>query len=370
MERSVLQGLAAFRWGAWLWMATVLLVSRDQLDRPVVAIALVGVALAVTIADTVLLRTDVTSLCRPGPVLLELAVAAALVVGDGFVYGPDHAFSTSQSLGSVWPLAGILGAGVALGPVGAALSGITIGLCRVAAVAVNGAPIDSGGKVLSLTNTIVFYALGGAAAGYLARLLRRAEGEISAARAREEVARTLHDGVLQTLAIVERRATDPALARMAREQERDLREYLFGIARAGAPLAAGDAGHTDVGPPLRAAAARCEDHFGSRVQVVVADDLPDLPPAHVSALAGAAGEAMVNAGKHGAASKVLVYVEPSEDGGVFCSVKDDGAGFDTATTPEGVGLSRSIRGRMAEVGGRVEVRSAPGQGTEVLLWLP
>ncbi len=368
MERSVLQGLAAFRWGAWLWMATVLLVSRDQLDRPVLAISLVGLALAVTIGDTILLRTDVARLCRPGPVLVELTVAAALVVGDGLVYGPDHAFSTSQSLGSVWPLAGILGSGVALGPVGAAASGVAIGLCRVAAAVVNGAPIDSGGKVLSLTNTVVFYALGGAAAGYLARLLRRAEKEISAARAREEVARTLHDGVLQTLAIVERRATDPALARMAHEQERELRDYLFGVAKAGAANTTSDNG--DVGPPLRAAAAKCEDHYGSRVQVVVADDLPDLPPAKVAALAGAAGEAMVNAGKHGGAGKVLVYVEPSDDGGVFCSIKDDGSGFDPATTPEGVCLSRSIRGRMAEVGGRVEVQSSPGRGTEVLLWLP
>jgi len=158
------------------------------------------------------------------------------------------------------------------------------------------------------------------------------------------------------------------LARMAREQERELREYLFGAARASAGAATGT--DTDVGPPLRAAAARCEDHYGARVQVLVADDLPDLAPANVAALAGAAGEAMVNAGKHGAASKVLVYVEPSDGGGVFCSVKDDGSGFDPATTAEGVGLSRSIRGRMAEVGGRVDVKSAPGQGTEVVLWLP
>jgi signal transduction histidine kinase len=352
-------------------MATVLLVSREQLERPAVALALVGLALAVTIADTVLLRTDFARLCRPGPVLVELAVGAVLVVSDGLVYGPDHAFSTSQSLGSVWPLAGILGAGVALGPVGAAISGIAIGLGRVGAVLLNGAPIDSGGKVLSLTNTVVFYALGGAAAGYLARLLRRAEREISAARAREEVARTLHDGVLQTLAIVERRATDPALARMAREQERELRDYLFGVARAGGAGGAGAGGvDTDVGPPLRAAAARCEDAFGARVQVLVADDLQDLPAASVSALAGAAAEAMVNAGKHGRASKVLVYVEPHADGGVFCSVKDDGSGFDVASTAEGVGLSRSIRGRMAEVGGRVEISSSPGQGTEVVLWLP
>ena len=106
------------------------------------------------------------------------------------------------------------------------------------------------------------------------------------------------------------------------------------------------------------------------MQVLVADDLPPLPAAAVDAIAGAAGEALTNAGKHGRASKVLVYVEPNEGGGVFCSVKDDGGGFDPAATTEGVGLTRSIRGRMDEVGGRVEVMSAPGRGTEVLLWLP
>ncbi len=92
--------------------------------------------------------------------------------------------------------------------------------------------------------------------------------------------------------------------------------------------------------------------------------------AAVAALTGAAGEALVNAGKHGRASKVQVYVEPEEGGGVFCSVKDDGVGFDPASTVEGVGLSRSIRGRVTDAGGRVEIVSAPGDGTEVLLWLP
>ncbi|MDP8936674.1 MAG: hypothetical protein M3O23_02905 [Actinomycetota bacterium] len=363
MERSALQGLAAFRWGAWLWMATVLLVSRGDLEHPWLALGLVGLALGVTVTHTVLLRTNPGALCRPVPVAAELTVAATLVLCDGVAYGSGHAFSTSQSLGSVWPLAGILNAGVAFGPMLAAGSGMLIGLARVGAVLLNGASIDTGERILSVVNTTVFYALGGAAAGYLARLLRRAEAEISAARAREEVARTLHDGVLQTLAVVERRATDPQLSRLAREQERELRDWLFGSSQREGVVA-------DVGTALRAAAARFEDSFGGRAQVLVADDLPPLEPAAMAALTGAAGEALVNAGKHGRASKVQVYVEPDEAGGVFCSVKDDGVGFDPGTTVEGIGLSRSIRGRVAEVGGRVEVVSAPGDGTEVLLWLP
>jgi signal transduction histidine kinase len=375
MERSVLQGLAAFRWGAWLWMATVLLVSRGDLARPWLAVVLAGAALAVTAADTVLLRRDPDALLRPGPLAAELVVGASLVLCDGWAYGPDHAFSTSQSLGSVWPLAGILGAAVAAGPLAGVAAGITLGLARVGATLANGAEVDTGGKVLSLTNTVVFYALGGAATGYVARLLRRAESQISAARAREEVARTLHDGVLQTLAVVERRTADPGLARLAREQERELREYLFGVAAQrgdggnGAGATVGPGGG-DLGTALRAAAARFEDSFGGRAQVLVAEDLPSLPPERVAALAGAAGEALMNAGKHGRAGRVTVFVEPADDGGVFCSVKDDGRGFDPVTTPPGQGLTHSIRERMEEAGGRADVNSRPGAGTEVCLWLP
>jgi signal transduction histidine kinase len=193
-------------------------------------------------------------------------------------------------------------------------------------------------------------------------LLRRAEREISAARAREELARTLHDGVLQTLAVVERRADDPALARLAREQERELREYLFGSGLAS--IGAGG----DLGSALRASAGRFEQSFGGRVDVLVADDLPDLGREAIDALAGAVGEALTNAGKHGAADRVTVFVEPAERG-VFCSVKDNGRGFDIATTHEGIGLTRSIRGRLSEAGGRVEVRSRPGDGAEVCLWI-
>jgi signal transduction histidine kinase len=362
MERAVLQALAAFRWVAWGWMAVVVLLSGDDLDHPVVAVGLVTAALALTAGWASAWRWRPSFLCSRVAVVAELGLGAALVLFDGWVFGQGHAFSTSQSLGSVWPLVGVLAAGVAFGPWAGAIGGVALGLCRVAATLWNGESVDTAGRVLSLVNTAVLYTLSGVLAGYLFRLLVRAEREVSAARAREEVARTLHDGVLQTLALVERRAGDEALARLAREQERELREFLFGAGarRDGA----------DVETALRAAAARFEGTFGGRVDVVVAEDIPALSGRRVAAVAGAVGEALTNAGKHGAATRVTVYAEPTDDGGLFCSVKDDGGGYDTAAVPDGIGLSRSVRGRMAELGGRAEVVSAPGFGTEVRLWVP
>jgi signal transduction histidine kinase len=362
MERAIVQVLAAFRWAAWAWMAAVLLVSRHDLLRPWLAVLLVGAALAVTAAATWAFRQRMELALAPGLVGAELAVGAALVLCDGWAYGGGHAFSTSQSLGSVWPLVGILAAGVAVGPWAGLVAGGLLGAARVGATFANGIRTFDTGRVLSLTNTVFLYCLAGVAAGAVARLLRRSEREISAARAREELTRTLHDGVLQTLAVVERRAEDPALARLAREQERELRAFLYGQRPAGTSR--------DLGTALRATAARFEDHFGGRVDVIVADDVPAASPERVEALAAAVGEALVNAGKHGRATVVTVYVEPADEGGLFCSVKDNGGGFDVAATPEGIGLSTSIRGRIEELSGSVEVVSRPTAGTEVCLWLP
>jgi signal transduction histidine kinase len=364
MERSVVRGLAVFRWAAWAWMALVLLLGRNQLrpGREVAAVVLVASALGITVLTTALLRIRPAQLLHPAVVLAELAVGIALLIGDGIVYEEGHVFSTQQSLGVAWPLFGVLSAGVAFGALGGAVAGTTVGAARLAGTLSNGVALDeiTGGRVASHITTTLVHALAGAMVGYVVGLLRRAEREVSTARAREEIARTLHDGVLQTLAVVERRATDPDLARLAREQERELREWLLGSV----PTQA-----SGLAPALRQAAARFEDAYGGRAEVLVPDDLPPLDQEATAALAGAVGEALANAGKHGAATKATVYVEPA-GGGVFCSVKDDGGGFDPATTPEGMGIRGSIRERMTEVGGRVEISAAADRGTEVRLWLP
>lgn len=352
LERGVLGGLAVFRGVAWVWMAVVLYVSRTELRHPAAAWALCALALAVTLAAGAASRWRPGLLLAPWAVVGEVALGAGLLLADGWVYGGPH----RQSLGSAWPVAGVLSAGVAAGPLGGIAAGVACGLGRY-----GGTLLDERGSpgLLSLLTTVVTYSLAGGAAGLVAQRLRQAQDEIAAARAREEVARTLHDGVLQTLAVVQRRSTDAELAALARTQERELREYLFGVDRAPGDLLG----------ELRHVATVAGGRHGLDVEVTVVDDPGPVPAPVVAALSGAVGEALTNAARHGAAGRAVVFVDPGDDD-VTVSVNDDGHGFDPARVVEGVGLSRSIRGRVDEVGGTVEVDSAPGRGTEVRLIVP
>jgi signal transduction histidine kinase len=272
----------------------------------------------------------------------------------------------------VWPLAVVLTAGVAYGGPGGLVTGLAVGLAGATGeYAFLAGLVDDRDRVLAVSSSIVLYGLSGAVAGFLAVRLRQAERRIAVARARDEVARTLHDGVLQTLAIVQRRAGDTDLVALAREQEHELREFLFSIEPGTdrAVTGAGDdpADPTDLGARLRAVGAEAERRYGLRSAVVLPGPLAAVPDRVAAAVAGAVSEALTNAAKHGAAGHATIYAEPGDDGGLFCSVKDDGRGFDPAATPEGVGLSRSIRGRLAEVGGSVSVESRPGRGAEVIM---
>ena len=177
---------------------------------------------------------------------------------------------------------------------------------------------------------------------------------------REEMARVLHDGVLQTLAVITRRSADENLRALAADQERELRAFV-------------SAQHH--GPaPLTAALGQIVDTVLRRhrlaVELVVAEDLPDIDDVSVGALTGAVGEALVNVAKHSGADRVVVFVEPGlGDGEVFCSVRDNGIGFDVEEAQSGLGLRHSIRGRIEEIGGRVEIDTKTGRGTEVRLWV-
>jgi signal transduction histidine kinase len=196
----------------------------------------------------------------------------------------------------------------------------------------------------------------------LVRSLTEERAERIRSQERAEMAAHLHDSVLQTLALVQQRAEDPrAVAALARRQERELRAWLSRRepAESEAPRLAA---------ALEQAASEVERDHGVAVEVVAVGDA-DLD-ARGEALVAAAREAMVNAAKFGGGSTVDVYAE-ALDGEIQVYVRDRGPGFAPAEVPgDRRGVRESIVGRMARHGGRAEIHSLPGAGTEVELTMP
>jgi signal transduction histidine kinase/phage shock protein PspC (stress-responsive transcriptional regulator) len=174
---------------------------------------------------------------------------------------------------------------------------------------------------------------------------------------RADVAAHLHDSVLQTLALIQKHAHEPReVVKLARSQERDLRGWLYDdVADDPSSFAAA----------LKKAAAEIEDAHGVPVDVVTVGDtaIDD----RIRAVLKAAREAAVNAAKHSGADKVDIFAEVEADE-VELFVRDRGGGFDPTSVPDDrLGVRRSIVGRMERHGGSAEIRSKPGEGTEVRL---
>lgn len=194
------------------------------------------------------------------------------------------------------------------------------------------------------------------------RLSRRAARERSErirSDERAEVAAHLHDSVLQTLALIQRRGDDPReVAALARRQERELRLWLSG--RSERP-------DVELMAALRAAAAAVEIEQAVEIEVVTSGEWPLDDRA--TALLGAAREAMANAARHAGVDRVAVFAEVA-DGRIEVFVRDRGNGFDVDAVPaDRRGVRESIVGRMRRAGGRATISSGPESGTEVELSL-
>lgn len=186
--------------------------------------------------------------------------------------------------------------------------------------------------------------------------LQQAREEKVRADERADMAAHLHDSVLQTLALIQKRADDPkTVATLARKQERELRTWLYGdVIREETVKAA-----------LLAAAAEVDDERDIPIEVVCVGDC-DLT-ADLAAMIRAAREAMLNAAKHSGAPRIDVYAEVDDDQ-VEIFVRDRGKGFDMADIGDDrMGVKGSIIGRMQRHGGTARIRSSAEDGTEVKL---
>jgi signal transduction histidine kinase len=215
-----------------------------------------------------------------------------------------------------------------------------------------------GGSVLVIAAIVLFLGPWWLRIGRDLALERQAKAR---AEERVDIASRVHDSVLQTLALIQRRADDPQkVIQLARMQERELRSWLF---EGRDPNEAEDLVTLTAG--VRQIQEDIESRYGVPVEAVTVGDC-DLDD-NLSALLAAAREATVNAAKWSGASVISLFaeVEPDE---VAIVVRDRGKGFDPEDVPDDrKGLAESVRGRMARRGGTAVVNSAPGEGTKVTL---
>ncbi|WEV59487.1 PspC domain-containing protein [Bifidobacterium sp. ESL0728] len=176
---------------------------------------------------------------------------------------------------------------------------------------------------------------------------------------RADMTAHLHDGVLQTLALIQLHSDEPkTVFTLARKQERELRRWLY---QERIPS------DRSVSSGLKEIAARIEDQFGEAIDVVTVGDTQ--PSAQTDALLNASEQAMLNAAQHGA-EPISVYCEV---GGAQAEVfvRDHGDGFDQdAIPPDRLGIRQSIIGRIERRGGSVNIVSRPNWGTEVHMTMP
>jgi PAS domain S-box-containing protein len=202
--------------------------------------------------------------------------------------------------------------------------------------------------------------------------------EIEARTQREErrrIARDLHDIVLQDLSGTLQSLRLTHLRSRAAESNLDFEEELSALRRAlsGLRSAIHDLRQEKERPFVESVETLVELNRQAtperRIRLIVGEGFP-------KELTGEAGvellrvlqEALTNARRHSGATEVEVRLR-IEDREVLAEVTDDGRGFDTGSSRAGVGLS-AMSERVEALGGRIEVKSRPDEGTEVRVRVP
>ncbi len=263
-------------------------------------------------------------------------------------------------LTSVWAAGPVIALAISRGRDGGLLAAATVSL---ALLSLRG--VDNASKILANVQLLL---VAGLVVGYAASTLRQAGARLreaiaaeSATAERLRLSRSIHDGVLQVLAQVQRRGTALGgeaveLAELAAEQEVALRTLMSSRPT----VAEGD--RIDLCGLLLPLAT-------TRVDVVVPASAVPLPAPAAAEVVAAVKEALSNVDKHaGPQARSWVVVEDLGDE-VLVSIRDDGAGTTPARLEQArvdghLGVSQSIRGRITDLGGSVTVRTAPGEGTE------
>lgn len=298
----------------------------------------------------------------------DLTLAVTGIVMSGMVDSASRISHGAPTLPTIWAAGTVLGFAGKGGWRWAAASGSVIGVANI---------LGHGGATGDNIHNIVLLMVAGCAIGYVIELARASEATLTralqveaATRERERLSRDIHDGVLQVLALVQRRGGEPGadfaeLGRLAGEQERALRALMSGgpLPARCEPLEPQDL-RTLLGP-----------YAGERITLSAPGTPVLLPAGAATELAAAVGAAVDNVRRHaGAGARAWILLE-DEPEAVTVSIRDDGPGFAPGRLGEAeqagrLGVSQSIRGRLLDLGGTAELYSSPGEGVEVELRVP
>ena len=360
---SLWRAVTIFRVAALLGCLVLIVKWHSLYARPSVAFAVGAAMIVVTVA--------ISALAVRGQAHRLTVVGPDLVITAGLTLLTIPAQTHAQSHGGMVTLTTVWAAGPAIEA--AYLTG-ALGGFVAAAVQFGAAAAVREGYTGDTLYSGVLLLVTGTVAGFVATLTVRAEDELRVAAAaqaalaeRERLARSIHDGVLQVLGLVHRAGRDAGgtwqtLAAAAAEQEVALRG-LITSAPATVP-----AGQRDLSEDLRTLRSQ-------QVTVSTPAEPVTVPAGMATELQAAVRAALHNVEAHaGPAARAWVLLEAFDDE-LRITVRDDGAGMapsrlDDAAHEGRIGVARSVRGRIVELGGTCTYTSADGAGTEIEMAVP
>ncbi|MGW3205134.1 MacS family sensor histidine kinase [Streptomyces sp. NPDC001135] len=383
VELPLWRALTGYRVLTMLYAIGLCATAYSRFARPWVAVAYFAVLFVWTLATLPWVRNAAS--CTRRFLAADLTVALVGILLTPLADNHERIMGGGPTLPSIWTAGSVLAFALKGGWRWAAAASTAVAAVNL---------VERGTPARDTVHNVILVWVASIAIGYVVEVARASERtlaralEIEAAtRERERLARDIHDGVLQVLAMVQRRGAviggeAAELGRLAGEQEVALRTLVSGglvpvsrvseDASAGAFVRAVEEPDDDGPLDLRSLLA---PYAGARVSLAEPGAPVELPRPAARQLAAAVGAALDNVREHagaGARAWILVEDEPDE---IVVTVRDDGPGI-----PEGrlaqaegegrLGVAQSIRGRLRDLGGSAELVSVPGQGTEVELKVP
>ena len=364
LQAPLWRSIAAFRFASLGYAAVLLVIRHDKYAHWGWAWAVLAGMTTWTIVSSV--AYAVPERRTRSLLAADLIITSAAVLSTALVQYANSTRIGVMPVTATWLAGPALAWAVVGGATAGAAAAIVIGGCSVL--------LRGGFQGTALDGPIILL-MAAVLVGYISTLTARAEQALqrateieAASRERERLARTIHDSVLQVLAMVQRRGAEAGgaaaeIGRRAGEQEAALRALVTG---GGQVLSL--AGELDLSAILAGEAS-------SEVSVVTPAEPVLLAQRAAEETAAAVRAAIDNVRRHcGDSAKAWVLVD-DEGADVSVTIRDDGPGVSPGRLAEAaaegrLGVTHAICGRIRDLGGSADIDSTPGVGTEVRLRVP